>query len=62
MIVDVDEGGVDGDAFGLAEVVAGVDPFLTPRPVEPFHLAAGLWPEGSGPFVRVRAESLGEEL
>ena len=40
----MDERVVLGDAFGLAEVGAGVGPFLTQGPVEPFDFAVGLWP------------------
>src|SRR5476649_1887762 len=62
MIVGVDEPGVGGDAFGLAEVEPGVGPFLAQGPVGPFDLAVGLWPVGAGSFVCDRAQGLGEKL
>jgi hypothetical protein len=48
MIIGVDERVVLGDAFGLAEVGAGVGSFFEEGPVEPFDLAVGLGPVGAG--------------
>ena len=50
MMVGVDERVVLGDALCFAEVRAGVGPFLTQVPVEPFDLTVGLGPVWAGAF------------
>jgi hypothetical protein len=62
MIVGVDERGVLSQAFGFAEVEAGVGPLLTQGPVEPFDLAVGLGAVGARSFVLDGAKGLGEKL
>jgi len=62
MIVGVDERVVGRDAFGFAEVGAGVGPFLPPGPGGPFDPAVGLWPVWAGSLVCDWAKGLGELL
>src|SRR3954452_21338574 len=60
LIVEVDEPVVGGGALPVATPVTDVCPFLEQDAVEPFDLAVGLRPVGTGPF---RCHSgLGERL
>jgi hypothetical protein len=63
VIVVVEPVGEGGDAVGFGGVGVRVGPFVEQGPVEPLHLAVGLWPVGAGPFVAdLVAERGGEQL